>query len=99
MFQGVECYKTFSENLVRISGRRSPDQVQDLRCNLLREIGDSMIKLCLAYLNWASAWENHTSAPLGQKAGSFMDTLAIGESEAEDDGGRRFPISSSPGAS
>ena len=47
--QGVKRYQTFSENLVRISSWRSTDKVQDLRCNFLREDGDSMIKLCLAY--------------------------------------------------
>ena len=49
--QEIARYKTLSENFIRISGRRSTDQVQDLRSYLLREDCDSMIKLCLAYQN------------------------------------------------
>ena len=49
IIQGVKLYQTLSENLLMISGWRSTDQVQDLRCNFLRKDGDSMNKLCLAY--------------------------------------------------
>ena len=47
--QGIERYQSLSENFIRISGWRSMDQVQDLRSYLLREDGDSMIKLRIAY--------------------------------------------------
>ena len=88
--QGVECIQQFSENLVRISGGRSMNQIQNLGCNLLMKNSDSIVELSLSEIlriaNWVSAWINHTSVVSGQKAGSFMDSLAIGEGEAEDDG-------------
>ena len=46
-----------------------------------------------------SSWGNKTSTASGQKAGSFIETLATGDVEAGADGGKSLLISSSPGGS
>ena len=51
IIQSIECYQPFTENLIGISGRRSKDQVQDLRSYLLRNDHVRVVKLSLAYQN------------------------------------------------
>ena len=54
----------------------------------------------LLIANWTSVWANQTLAASGQKTGSFIETLAASRTASEaEDGGKRAPISSKPGAS
>ena len=97
--QGIERYKTLSENSVRISSRQSVDKVQDLRCNLLREDCYLVVELGLADCKITDCElpirlrkPNFCSI----RPGSFMDIFATGEGKDGADGGNRSLISSKP---
>ena len=47
VIQRVERCKMLLKNLVRVYGRRSADEVEDLHCNILRKASHGVVKLSL----------------------------------------------------
>ena len=81
IIQGVDSYQLFPENFIGISSRRSSDKIQNLRGHFLREDSYHVVEFCLGNGDAGDRelgvrlGEQHLSC-IGQKAGSFMETLA-----------------------